>query len=67
MGKEIKLWDCLKCSNNWKNCKCIYFCRFHPTNWYHEIGCSHVKWSDEEKISVMEDRELKEGRKGNKN
>lgn len=22
----------------------IWHCRFHPTNWWHEVGCPHVKW-----------------------
>ena len=20
-------------------------CRFHPTDWFHEIGCPHQKWT----------------------
>ena len=23
-------------------------CRFHPTDWWHEIGCPHMKWSQKE-------------------
>ena len=22
-----------------------YSCRFHPTNWWHEVGCSHKRWT----------------------
>jgi len=21
-----------------------YSCRFHPTDWWHETGCPHMKW-----------------------
>jgi hypothetical protein len=28
--------------------KPTYSCRFHPTNFWHEVGCSHVSWSNEE-------------------
>ena len=23
----------------------VYVCRFHPTDWFHEIGCSHQEWT----------------------
>lgn len=23
----------------------LYTCRFHPTDWWHEIGCPHMKWT----------------------
>ena len=50
------LWDCLKCSNNWEDCKCIYHCRFHPTDWFHEVGCQHQEWTDKEKLHAEEVR-----------
>ena len=25
-----------------------YSCRFHPIDWWHEIGCPHMKWSEEQ-------------------
>jgi hypothetical protein len=28
--------------------KPTYNCRFHPTNWWHEVGCPHKDWSKEE-------------------
>lgn len=28
--------------------KPLYSCRFHPTDWWHEVGCPHRKWSVEE-------------------
>jgi hypothetical protein len=26
----------------------IWNCRFHPTNWYHEVGCPHMEWTKEQ-------------------
>jgi len=23
-------------------------CRSHPTDWFHEVGCPHVKWTAEQ-------------------
>jgi hypothetical protein len=23
-------------------------CRFHPTNWWHEVGCPHMEWTKEQ-------------------
>ena len=28
--------------------KPIYSCRFHPTDWWHEVGCPDRDWSKEE-------------------
>ncbi len=28
--------------------KPMYSCRFHPTDWFHEVGCPHQNWSSEE-------------------
>lgn len=25
-----------------------YSCRFHPTDWWHEVGCPHKEWTVEE-------------------
>lgn len=26
----------------------VYGCRFHPTDWWHEVGCPHQEWSVQE-------------------
>lgn len=28
--------------------KPIYNCRFHPTDGWHEVGCSHREWTKEQ-------------------
>lgn len=28
--------------------KPTYACRFHPTDWWHVVGCSHCEWSKEQ-------------------
>lgn len=28
--------------------KPTYSCRFHPTDWWHEVGCPHKEWTKEE-------------------
>ena len=28
--------------------KPTYSCRFHPTDWWHEVGCPHKSWTMEE-------------------
>ncbi len=25
-----------------------YHCRFHPTDWWHEVGCPHMEWTKEQ-------------------
>ncbi len=25
-----------------------WHCRFHPTDWFHEVGCPHVAWTPEQ-------------------
>ncbi len=25
-----------------------FACRFHPTDWFHEVGCEHMDWSKEQ-------------------
>jgi hypothetical protein len=27
-------------------------CRFHPTDWWHEVGCPHREWTDEQLIKA---------------
>lgn len=29
-------------------------CRFHPTEWFHEVGCPHVEWTREQLQSALE-------------
>ena len=26
----------------------IWACRFHPTEWFHEVGCPHMEWTKEQ-------------------
>ena len=26
----------------------VYNCRFHPVNWWHEVGCPHMTWTAEQ-------------------
>ena len=33
--------------------KVHWSCRFHPTDWWHEIGCPHKEWSTEELLSAL--------------
>ena len=28
-------------------------CRFHPTDWWHEIGCPHQEWTNEQLRSAL--------------
>lgn len=28
-------------------------CRFHPTDWFHEVGCSHCEWSKEDLLQAL--------------
>lgn len=28
-------------------------CRFHPFNWWHEIGCPHKEWTKEELLDAL--------------
>jgi hypothetical protein len=34
--------------------KPTYSCRFHPTDWWHEVGCSHRIWSATELQSALD-------------
>ena len=31
-----------------------WHCRFHPTDWWHEVGCPHKPWTKEELQSAIE-------------
>jgi hypothetical protein len=31
-----------------KDFKSQYSCRFHPTDWWHEVGCPHQQWTKEQ-------------------
>ena len=31
----------------------IFFCRFHPTDWFHEVGCPHMDWTKEQLIDAI--------------
>lgn len=28
-------------------------CRYHPTNWWHEVGCPHQEWTKEELLDAL--------------
>lgn len=28
-------------------------CRFHPTEWWHEVGCPHKPWTPEELVNAI--------------
>lgn len=32
----------------------IWHCRFHPTDWFHEVGCPHVEWTHEQLQAAIE-------------
>ena len=34
----------------------IWHCRFHPTDWFHEIGCPHQEWTKEQLQSALENK-----------
>jgi hypothetical protein len=33
--------------------KVVFHCRFHPTDGFHEVGCSHLDWTKEELIDAI--------------
>jgi len=37
-----------------KNLHLHWCCRFHPTDWFHEIGCPHQKWTIEQLQDALE-------------
>jgi len=36
-----------------KNQEVHWTCRFHPTDWFHETGCPHKKWSKKDLLSAL--------------
>ena len=34
--------------------KPTYSCRVHPTDWWHEVGCPHKSWTNEELQSALD-------------
>jgi hypothetical protein len=36
-----------------------WVCRFHPTDWFHEVGCPHREWTKEELQSAIESNKRK--------
>ena len=35
-------------------------CRFHPTDWFHELGCPHREWTKEEYKSALHSKKIGE-------
>lgn len=33
---------------DWQLDEKTYHCRFHPFDWFHQVGCPHMKWTQEE-------------------
>ncbi len=33
---------CCKCSQHDCENDRVWHCRFHPTDWFHEVGCPHI-------------------------
>ncbi len=44
-----------------ENTPLSWTCRFHPTEWFHEIGCPHEKWTKEDLQKAIETRKSSEG------
>jgi hypothetical protein len=34
-----------------------FTCRFHPTDWWHEVGCPHMVWTKEQLADAEETRQ----------
>jgi len=34
----------------------IWNCRYHPTDWWHEVGCPHMKWTKKDLQSALESK-----------
>jgi hypothetical protein len=32
-----------------------WYCRHHPTDWFHEIGCPHMKWTVEQLQDALDE------------
>jgi len=37
-----------------KDFKPTWNCRFHPTDWWHEVGCPHQEWTKEQLKGALE-------------
>jgi hypothetical protein len=33
-------------------------CRFHPTEWFHEVGCPHMKWTKKQLQEALETQKM---------
>lgn len=33
--------------------KVRWTCRFHPYDWWHEVGCPHREWTNDELLSAL--------------
>jgi len=31
----------------------VFNCRFHPANWWHEVGCPHKDWTQKELYDAL--------------
>jgi hypothetical protein len=31
----------------------VFSCRFHPTDWWHEVGCPHMQWTNEQLLDAI--------------
>jgi hypothetical protein len=36
-----------------ENQEIFFSCRFHPTDWFHEVGCEHQDWTKEQLRSAL--------------
>ena len=36
-----------------KNTEVHWSCRFHPTNWWHEVGCPHQTWTKKDLLGAL--------------
>lgn len=41
-------------NNPIENIQITWSCRFHPTDWFHEVGCPHREWTKEELQGALE-------------
>lgn len=37
-----------------KKTEIVWNCRFHPTDWWHEVGCPHQEWTKEDLQGALE-------------
>ena len=31
----------------------VFNCRFHPTDWFHDVGCPHMEWDNEQLLDTI--------------